>query len=52
LAVNVSDLVKDDWAGYGGANEIGEELGSPGGLEVWGLTGWYMGLLMKVLRVY
>lgn len=35
------DIVKDETAG-----------GPQGDLEVWGLTGWYLSLLMRVLEVY
>ncbi|KAG1732020.1 uncharacterized protein EDB91DRAFT_1238857 [Suillus paluster] len=33
-----------------GRPEVGG--GKEGRLEVWGLTGWYMSLLMRILRVY
>lgn len=33
------------------AEEIEDELDG-GRIEVWGLTGWYLSLLMKILRVY
>ena len=33
------------------AEEIKEELGD-GRIEVWGLTGWYLSLLLKILQVY
>jgi len=51
-AVDVSDIVE----GFEGLNnslgqsEVGG--GREGRLEVFGLTGWYMSLLMRVLRVY
>jgi len=33
------------------AEEIKDELGG-GRIEVWGLTGWYLSLLLKILQVY
>ncbi|KAF8075060.1 NUDIX hydrolase domain-like protein [Lyophyllum atratum] len=33
-----------------GRDEVG--AGRGGRIEVWGLTGWYLSLLMKILRVY
>lgn len=33
-----------------GRDEIGD--GKEGRLEVWGLTGWYLNVLMKILGVY
>lgn len=51
-AIDVSDLVQ-------GFESVNDPLGHPevgGGteerLEVWGLTGWYMSLLMRILKVY
>ncbi|KAG1731994.1 uncharacterized protein EDB91DRAFT_1330302 [Suillus paluster] len=51
-AIDVSDLVE-------GFEGVSDPLGRPevgggkeGRLEVWGLTGWYMSLLMRILRVY
>ncbi|KAH7929121.1 hypothetical protein BV22DRAFT_1003470 [Leucogyrophana mollusca] len=51
-AVEVSDLVQGvEWAPNPDNHpEIGG--GRDGRLEVWGLTGWYLSLLMTVLRVY
>lgn len=42
----MSDLVEVTWAG-----EVADEIGGgrDGKLEVWGLTGWYLGLLMQAL---
>ena len=33
------------------AEEIEDELGDKR-IEVWGLTGWYLSLLLKILQVY
>jgi hypothetical protein len=51
-AVDVSDIVE-------GFERVNDPLGQPevgggreGRLEVFGLTGWYMSLLMRILRVY
>jgi hypothetical protein len=54
-AVDVSDLVgkgegQVEWAKFTGQDEVGG--GQDGRLEVWGLTGWYLTTLMKVLEVY
>lgn len=40
--------------GSGSPIEDDDEIGSgkSGRLEVWGLTGWYLSLLMRTLRVY
>lgn len=50
-AIDVSDLVPP-----GGPCESSDTRGQSeingGRLEVWGLTGWYLCLLMKVLKVY
>jgi hypothetical protein len=51
-AIAVSDLIADpsvQWESDTGKNETG---GIGESLEVWGLTGWYLSLLMKVLGVY
>jgi nudix motif 8 len=51
-AIDVSDLVQ----GFEGVNDPVEHPevggGKEGRLEVWGLTGWYMSLLMRILKVY
>jgi len=51
-AIDVSDLVQ----GFEGVNDPVEHPevggGKDGRLEVWGLTGWYMSLLMRILKVY
>ncbi|KAG1741077.1 NUDIX hydrolase domain-like protein [Suillus lakei] len=51
-AIDVSDLVQ-------GFEKVSDPLGQPdvgggkeGRLEVWGLTGWYMSLLMRIIKVY
>ncbi|KIJ20807.1 hypothetical protein PAXINDRAFT_125242 [Paxillus involutus ATCC 200175] len=53
-AIDVSDLVPPGvQLGAGdlhGLSEVGS--GREGRLEVWGLTGWYLSLLMKVLKIY
>ena len=50
-AIDVSDLVPP-----GGPWESSDTRGQSeingGSLEVWGLTGWYLSLLMKMLKVY
>ncbi|KAG0699758.1 NUDIX hydrolase domain-like protein [Suillus ampliporus] len=45
-AIDVSDLVSDPLR----RPEV--DGGKDGRLEVWGLTGWYMSLLMRIIRVY
>jgi len=51
-AITVSDLVRSGIPRESGTgmDEIGGEL--EGDLEVWGLTGWYLSLLIRVLEVY
>ncbi|PPQ62886.1 hypothetical protein CVT24_006284 [Panaeolus cyanescens] len=55
--IDVTDLVKpiltEDLVTRS-INEDGQEVGagSDGKIEVWGLTGWYLTLLMKSLQVY
>jgi hypothetical protein len=50
-AIDVSDLVPP-----GGPRELNDTRGQSdnngGRLKVWGLTGWYLSLLMKMLKVY
>lgn len=48
---DVSDLVNTEWVNdEAQRDEIGG--GRDGRLEVWGLTGWYMTLLMKALGLH
>jgi len=53
-AVDVTDIVKGvggvDWTGATPIDEVGG--GREGRLEVWGLTGWYVSLLMRALDVF
>lgn len=53
-AIDVTDIVGGvagvDWAGETPKDEIGG--GRRGALEVWGLTGWYLGMLMRALEVF
>ena len=36
-----------------GGVDLPDEIGAGrGGLEVWGLTGWYLSLLMRALEIY
>jgi len=49
-AITVSDLVAG--SGVEWESNTGRDGGLEGELEVWGLTGWYLSLLMKVLEVY
>ena len=55
-AINVSDIVsssagrKITFAPETNVDEIGG--GREGRLEVWGLTGWYLNLLMRALEVF
>ena len=62
-AINVTDIVSSSsaksgdigleavqWAGETNIDEVGG--GREGKLEVWGLTGWYLNLLMRALGVY
>lgn len=57
-SIDVSDLAWDDHAVVGNADSQGHErltescIGRHGTLEVWGLTGWYLSLLMKVLNIH
>ena len=50
-AVDVSDKV---YAAEGREEKNGDEIGirRMGPLEVWGLTGWYLSLLMRALDVW
>lgn len=52
FAVTVSDLVEG--VHWSSDPEQRDEIGGgrEGRLEVWGLTGWYLSLLMKTLQVY
>lgn len=53
LRIRVSDLVAGSgvrWEGNTGIDEVGG--GMNGELEIWGLTGWYLSVLMKTLQVY
>ncbi|KAG1794842.1 NUDIX hydrolase domain-like protein [Suillus plorans] len=51
-AIDVSDLVE----GFEGVNDPSGHsevsYGKEGRLELWGLTGWYISLLMRILKVY
>lgn len=49
--VDVTDMVQAESVT---TNDIKNELGPSGDerIEVWGLTGWYLSLLMKILQVY
>lgn len=62
-AIDVTDIVSSatkgdgekkngqvEWAGETDVDEVGG--GREGKLEVWGLTGWYLNLLMCALGVY
>ena len=53
--VDVTDIVQPtmsaETATTRAAKEIEDELRS-GRIEVWGLTGWYLSLLMKILQMY
>lgn len=64
FAIDVSDIISDHKGGQvvssdgqipwasdpAGQDEIGG--GREGRLEVWGLTGWYVNVLMRILGVY
>jgi hypothetical protein len=56
--INVTDLVQsvltEDAKVTTNTSEEESETGSgiDGRIEVWGLTGWYLSMLMKVLQVY
>ncbi|CAE6454626.1 unnamed protein product [Rhizoctonia solani] len=54
-SIDVTDKVSGapglTWADASGIDEIGGS-DQPGKLEVWGLTGWYVNVLMKWLDVY
>ena len=39
-----------EWSGETDIDEVGGGRG--GKLEVWGLTGWYLNLLMRALRMF
>ncbi|KAI5116874.1 hypothetical protein M0805_005840 [Coniferiporia weirii] len=51
-AVDITDKVEGGvtWAGRTSMDEVGG--GRDGRLEVWGLTGWYVNLLMRALEVF
>lgn len=51
-AVMVADLVSNQGENWDSQTADTGEGGRDGKLEVWGLTGWYLSLLMKVLEVY
>lgn len=52
-AITVSDLVDPIWIPEKESSVIDEVGGGRAGrLEVWGLTGWYLNLLMKALEMY
>lgn len=52
-AITVSDLVDPIWIPEKESGVIDEVGGGRAGrLEVWGLTGWYLNLLMKALEMY
>jgi len=48
--VDVTDMVQPTRMAEGIRIELGP--GEDGRIEVWGLTGWYLSLLMKILQVY
>ncbi|KAG9312914.1 NUDIX hydrolase domain-like protein [Chiua virens] len=49
-AIDASDLIPDSpWVSN---DKQGQSEMHGGRLEVWGLTGWYLSRLMKILRVY
>ncbi|KAG8220877.1 hypothetical protein J3R82DRAFT_2374 [Butyriboletus roseoflavus] len=50
-AIGVSDLVPPGGL-WESSDTPGQSEVHSGRLEVWGLTGWYLSLLMKVLKVY
>jgi len=56
-AVNVSDIVRGTPIGLGVRTEALEddtEIGTgknEGDLEIWGLTGWYLNLLLRALKL-
>ena len=52
--IDVTDLVQSVLAEDATITEEESETGSriDGRIEVWGLTGWYISMLMKVLQVY
>jgi hypothetical protein len=53
-AVGVSDLVPGGTGAWNAAAGQPDEVGGgrDGALEVWGLTGWYLNVLMRALGVY
>lgn len=56
-AVDVTDLVKAHLPEDAVTRQQGETVdevgpGVHGKIEVWGLTGWYLSLLMKALQIY
>lgn len=52
-AVDVRDFVEVEISAEPAAEQRDEVGGGKDGrLEVWGLTGWYLSLLMRVLGVY
>ncbi|KAF8738827.1 NUDIX domain, partial [Rhizoctonia solani] len=54
-SIDVTDKVSEapglTWTGPSGIDEVGGS-DQPGKLEVWGLTGWYINVLMQWLDVY
>ncbi|KZP01618.1 hypothetical protein CALVIDRAFT_532396 [Calocera viscosa TUFC12733] len=55
-AIDVTDKVRGlglEWEKWGGEDEVGGS-GRPGGrgLEIWGLTGWYLNVFLKRIGLY
>lgn len=56
-AIDVTDLVPSDLVEDTMTDKQGETVdevgpGVNGRIEVWGLTGWYLSLLMKMMQIY
>ena len=56
-AIDVTDLIPSDLVEDTMTHKQGETVdevgpGVNGRIEVWGLTGWYLSLLMKMMQIY
>lgn len=52
-AVDVSDLVEAEKVEHGDGEFVDEVgCGQEGRIEIWGLTGWYLSLLTRILQIH
>lgn len=50
--VDVTDMVQPTITAEMVTTRAEEEIDDGRRIEVWGLTGWYLSLLMKILQLY